>query len=99
MNLQLEKCREHKKVEKGDIIVCDTRMGEGGKLYYLVIEDRISNKYTLLNMRSNHLMSRIAVRKKSDLIDEIERRMSQISVVDIISLEEYEVKLKSLIKE
>jgi hypothetical protein len=100
MNLQLENMKENKLVKKGDIIVAEMKdCGKGGKFYYLVVEDRVSKRYTLLNLKTVNLMSTIAVRTPNDLIENIEYRMSQVSVVDVISQDEYEVKLKSLIEE
>lgn len=99
MNLNLTSFEnESVNVEQGDIIVARNKMYIGtieeATMHYLVIGDRLQANYTLINMRSNFLMSSVRASHPSLLVDAMLKCMKQLEFIEVIKSDEFEVNRK-----
>lgn len=92
MKLNLDKKVEMKTPEKGDIAVFQNKTSfEKERHFYLIIEDSPNEKFTLLNLAKNNLMSTLTGNNPIDLVKFAEARFSLLELVDIIPAEEFEL--------
>jgi hypothetical protein len=80
--------------KKGDLIVAKNNIHEEPLIHYLIVEDKVKHKFTMVNLDSSNTMVTILADTTSELLECISNRMPALEIVEIIPRENISVILR-----